>query len=97
MAKKIKRINNKINATVTEIQSPQQNNSYDCGIYSLLYIKEIVQKILKGKSPNKYFSNELTSHDADKLRRYLFKQITVELRDEVNKVNKPKTQGKSKL
>ena len=66
MAKKIKSINNKINATVIEIQSPQKNNTYDCGIYSLLYIKKIVQKILKGKFPNKYVSNELTSHDADK-------------------------------
>ena len=40
MAKKIKSINNKINAAVIEIQSPQQNNAYDWGIYSLLYIKE---------------------------------------------------------
>ena len=99
MAKKLKMINNKINATVTEIQCPQQNNSYDCGIYSLLYIKGIVQKILKGNSPNIYAKNEITDHDADKLRRDMYKQITTKIRDEESKGkdkgNKPKTRGRS--
>ena len=95
MAKKIKSINNKINSTVIEIPSPQQNNGYDCGIYAILYIKKIVQKIRKGISPNKYESNELNSKDAEKLRMNLFKQITEELKAEENKGNKSKTPGKS--
>ena len=78
-----------------KFRAPQQNNGYDCGIYALLYIKKIVQKIRKGISPNKYESNELNSKDAEKLRRNLFKQITGELKDEENKGNKSKTQGKS--
>merc|ERR1712121_448389 len=76
---------------------PQQNNSYDCGIYSLLYIKGIVQKILKRNSLNIYANNEITDHDADKLRRDMCKQIITKIRDEENKGkgNKPKTRGRS--
>ena len=95
MAKKIKDIDSKISSTVIEIPCPQQSNGYDCGLYAILYIKKIVEKILKGTSPNKYESDEINDNDANELRRNLYSQITQELKAEGNKGNKSKTSGKS--
>merc|ERR1712002_1353181 len=95
MAQKLKNIDNKINPLVIEVLSPQQENGFDCGIYALLYIKKIIEKIRKGTSPNRYENNEINSKDAEKLRRNLYRQIAYELKDEENNGNKAKNTGKS--
>ena len=95
MAQKLKNIDNKINPIVIEVLSPQQKNGFDCGIYALLYIKKIIEKIRKGTSPNRYENNEINSKDAEELRRNLYRQIAYELKDEENNGNKAKNTGKS--
>ena len=95
MAQKLKNIDNKINPMVIEVLSPQQKNGFDCGIYALLYIKKIIEKIRKGTSPNRYENNEINSKDAEELRRNLYRQIAYELKDEENNGNKAKNTGKS--
>merc|ERR1711888_225978 len=96
MAKKIKDIDSKISSTVIEIPCPQQGNGYDCGLYAILYIKKIVEKILKGISPNKYESGEINDNDANELRRNLYNQIMQELKVERKKGIESKNSGESK-
>ena len=41
-----------------EIKSLRQENSYDCGPYIMLYIREIVNNIIAGNAHNSYFFNK---------------------------------------
>ena len=40
-----------------EIKCPQQENSYDCGPYIMVYIQEITNNIVSGKELNRYHLN----------------------------------------
>ena len=49
-------------------------------IRHLIHKEKIVEKILKGTSPNKYESDEINDNDANELQRNLYNQITQELK-----------------
>ena len=39
---------------ITEVNSPKQDNGYDCGIYVVMYASRITNDITIGKSPSNY-------------------------------------------
>ena len=39
---------------ITEVNSPKQDNGYDCGIYVVMYASRITKNITIGKYPSNY-------------------------------------------
>ena len=55
-----------------EIKSLRQENSYDCGPYIMLYIREMVNNIIAGNAHNRFFFNK---DEATKFREQLHEII----------------------